>query len=301
MTLRHLLALAVLGACAAAAGSGPASPRAVADELLDTDRAFATAAASTDGLTALSRMFDAEIILPVPGGRFVEGKSAAVEALRSSPATARSSFSWRPIRAGVSADGRHGFTFGYMEQRVPDSATVPIKYLAYWIKRPEGWRILTHRRRPRPNGPVSLAMMAPSLPEQVVPSTTDASTLVAHRTSLAAAERAFSDRAQVIGIGPAFEQFGSADAVNLGGPGDTAFVVGSVAIGRSVGAGYPAAGSPVTWAADHKVVVASSGDLGVTFGFIREKAPSSGQAGVYSFFTIWRRPGTSSPWRYIAE
>ena len=76
---------------------------------------------------------------------------------------------------------------------------------------------------------------------------------------------------------------------------------GSQAIGASVGAGSPQ-GSPVSWGPD-SVLVASSGDLGVTFGMIRSNKP--GSDGNYPpalpFFTVWRRASVNDAWRYIAE
>ena len=45
-------------------------------------------------------------------------------------------------------------------------------------------------------------------------------------------------------------------------------------------------------------LVASSGDLGVTVGYIRTK---DGSRPPVPFFTVWRRDSPASPWRYIAE
>ena len=120
--------------------------------------------------------------------------------------------------------------------------------------------------------------------------------------SLTAAEKAFSDEAQKIGLGAAFAKHGSADAMNMGGPNDPAFVIGAEAIGKSVGAGRPADSSSVSWSAD-SAIVASSGDLGVTFGYIRPNAPAgtSPAPPPIPFFTIWRRANATVPWRYIAE
>jgi hypothetical protein len=42
-------------------------------------------------------------------------------------------------------------------------------------------------------------------------------------------------------------------------------------------------------AADFKRTVASSGDLGVTFGYIRPNAPQPGPPQPFPFFTIWKR------------
>jgi hypothetical protein len=51
------------------------------------------------------------------------------------------------------------------------------------------------------------------------------------------------------------------------------------------------------------VIVAASGDLGVTIGMIRPNAPGADgkPQPPIPFFTIWRRDGLNGPWRYIAE
>ena len=144
-------------------------------------------------------------------------------------------------------------------------------------------------------------MMPPSLPAAMVEPTTDPAAIERHRQSLDAVERAFSEEAQKIGIGTAFAKYGSPDAVNAGGPNEASFLVGSAMIGQSVGAGSPG-GSPVSWGPD-SVLVASSGDLGVTFGMIRSNAP--GRDGNFPspipFFTVWRRASATDAWRYVAE
>jgi ketosteroid isomerase-like protein len=279
------------------------TPQSVADELLAADRAFAAAAERVNVIEGISAMLDDSVIMQIPAPTFARGKPAAVASLRSNADNERSRMTWTPVRAGISADGRHGFTYGYATLVRPDSTRVPLKYLAYWIKGPAGWRVAAYKRRPRPAGEVPMQLMSPSLPASLVAATLDSNVVKRHRASVMAAEKEFSDTAQTIGIGPAFERFGRrADAMNMGGPIDTAFVIGSPAIGRSIGAGYPGSGSPVSWASDYDAIVASSGDLGVTFGFIRPNAsPAAGQQPqVFPFFTIWRRePG--GRWLYIAE
>lgn len=277
----------------------PASPAIAVEELLRADRDYAAAGAGKDAITALSAMFADDVIAGVPGGVFVNDKGKLIEALKSNPDNATSRLEWSPIRGGVSADGLHGFTFGYMTMHKADGTRLPWKYLAYWIKGANGWRVAAYRRRPRPEGVVSTAMMPPAVPARMVPPITDAAAIASFHKSLAAAEQAFSDEAQKIGLNSAFTKYGHADAVNMGGPKDVAFVVGSPNIGRSVGEGSPNDSSPVVWAADHKVIVASSGDLGITFGYIRSTTKK--ELPPTPFFTIWRRASPSDPWRYIAE
>jgi len=294
---RSLLTMSLIAGCSRQ--TSPEDPGLVLDELLSADRQFAAASAESIA-DKLGAMFAADVEVRSPGG-MIRGRESAIAELRKLPDNQPGSrIEWAPIRGGLSADGRHGFTFGYMTVTLPDSTTVPLKYLAYWIREPEGWRVRVYRRGRRPEGPVSMDMLPAALPSAIVPVSADSNRIGEHARSLDAAERAFSDRAGVIGLGPAFREFGSADAMNMGGPADTAFVLGADAIGNAVGGGEPAGPSSVTWAPDH-VIVASSGDFGVTVGTIVAPSGTDAPAREIPFFTIWRRASTSAPWRYVAE
>jgi hypothetical protein len=288
-----------------AAGLGASqsgTPQQAVDELLSADRAFSTASAATDVVSGISAMFAADVVLPLPGGKFANGILAARDALAANPENAGARVEWAPIRGGISADGRHGFTFGYMKLHKADQTIAPAKYLSYWIKAAEGWRVAVYKRTRRPDSLVSTALLPAALPLRMVKPASDDERLEAYSKSIDRAERDFSDEAQKIGLGPAFAKYGGADAVNMGGPGAAGFVIGSEAIGRAVSAGDPPGPSPVSWAPD-RVIVASSGDLGVTIGMIRPNAkPADGSTPAgFSFFTIWRRATLKDPWRYVAE
>jgi ketosteroid isomerase-like protein len=280
--------------------SSTPTPQAVVDELLATDRAFAAASARTDVITGLSAMFADDVAMPIPGNKFTISSAQAVEALRANPDNARSRAEWVPVRGGVSADGQHGFTYGYMTVYRADSSTVPIKYLSYWVKTPAGWRVAAYKRRPRPAGEVSLQLGAPALPARLVPAVGDASIVARHRESLDQAERAFSDEAQRIGLSAAFAKYGADDAMNMGGPDNASFVFGPAAISGSVGGGAASTSSPLKWWPD-RVIVASSGDLGITIGMLYPNDPQPNGPTQIPFFTIWRRASQSDPWRYVAE
>ncbi|HET9425867.1 MAG TPA: DUF4440 domain-containing protein [Gemmatimonadaceae bacterium] len=269
------------------------------DALLAADRAYAAAAAKTDLVSGLTAMFSAKVIMPVPGpdARFAEGIGQVTEALRANPANAQARAEWTPVRAGISADGQHGFTFGYMTVRRPDGTESPAKYLAYWVREKGEWKVAVYRRSGRPAGQVAATMMSPSLPEKMVAASGDSTRIAAFARSIAEAEQAFSDEAAVIGLGPAFEKYGRADAMNMGR--EAAFTIGNVAIAKGVGGAAPTSPSPLVWKSDYRVLVASSGDLGVSIGFIRQKADPKSPP--FPFFTIWRRDSVSAPWRYIAE
>jgi len=113
--------------------------------------------------------------------------------------------------------------------------------------------------------------------------------------SLAAREQEFSNTAQERGLGYAFARFGRHDAVNVGD--SPSFVVGAPAIA----AAFPDGPSPFVWSADQGVIVASSGDLGVTWGFLQRTSQQPGRLAQIPFFTIWAREDPTSPWLYIAE
>ena len=296
-----LAAAATLLACAGRMNRGaPGTPEAAVAALLAADRDFARRSEGTDLVTGISRMFDERIRLNARGAMH-HGRAAAIEALRNTPDATTSRAAWAPVRGGVSADGLHGFTFGYMTMTKADGTTQPGKYLAYWIRGDEGWRVVAYRRALRPAGDVSLDAWPSSLPDRMVAPTSDSSIIRAHAASLSDAERAFSAEAQVIGLGPAFEKFGRPDAMNMGGPQSVEFVRGNEAIGQAVGAGATA-DDLVVWGPE-ETFVASSGDLGVTIGTIevgKKSAPDTPRQRV-PFFTIWRREGPGAPWRYIAE
>jgi len=277
------------------------SPQAAVDGLLAADRAFSAASAKTDVVAGLSAMFADSVVMPGADGQFAKGREAVVNALRANPDNARSRIEWVPVRGGVSADGQHGFTVGSMTLHRPDTTSVPMKYLAYWVKGPGGWRVAAYKRVRAATGQSAIDQMPPALPDRLVPPSSDPAAMARFTDSLDQAERAFSRDAQRIGIGAAFAQYGSADAINLGRPTEPGFVVGSESIGQMVAAGSPPGGSAVSWGPD-QVIVASSGDLGVTIGIIRlNTPPAAGEPAAFPFFTVWRRPNVNAPWRYIAE
>ena len=261
-----------------------------AEELLAADRAVAAAAASTDLVTALGNMFVGNVMMQAPGG-FVRGRDAAIAALAANADNPRSKITWTPIGGGTSSGGTDGFTYGYMTTTRPDGTTQPGKYVAYWVRQALGWRIAVYRRVQRPAGDVALTPHALSVATRALPAG-DSATVQRYADELSLAEHAFSREAQSIGLGAAFAKFGAPAAVNVGNGAE--FVRGPEAIGRSIDAGWTP-GTKVEWG-PNEVIVARTGDLGVTIGTIRIDGTRE-----VPFFTIWRRNWPTDPWRYIAE
>jgi hypothetical protein len=294
MTSYRFLSMAAAAVCLVAAGPASAQDaRLLASQLLAADRAFSTAGAKANIVDSIGGMLTENAVMPTPKLDFAIGKSAIIETLKSNPANANATAEWSPVRAGISADGTQGFTYGFMfihETGKPDRRA---KYLSYWIRRPEGWRVAFYKRALSAEGNVT-TRLEPAVPEELVEP--NPQRLQENLASLKAAEQAFSDRAQEVGVGPAFLEFGSEDAMNMGSGSD--FTFGNTAIAKLVGEGNT---TPITWGPDKGALVASSGDLGVTWGYIRPKEPKAGEPAAFPFFTVWRKAAPDQPWRYVAE
>src|SRR6476646_4067503 len=149
------------------------SPQSAVDELLAADRAFSAASAKTDLVSGLTAMFADDVVIPMPPGQFVDGKTAVAAALRTNADNLTARTDWTPVRGGISADGQHGFTFGYMTIHRQDGGEVPLKYLSYWVKHPEGWRVAAFKRSRASAATASAAPVAPAIPDRLVEPTTD--------------------------------------------------------------------------------------------------------------------------------
>lgn len=291
-----LTVIAVAAGCKSTPQYDPALQQ-VADDLFATDIAFADTSAREGYFAALERLLLDSARMPIQDGRFATTRGELISALRASTPNVR--VNWAPLRVGISANARHGFSYGTMTVSDTTGNVRHARYLAYWIRTQDGWRMAAYRRRFADSTHAQRAV-APWLPYALVVAESDAEQHLAHYRSLVAAEKQFSDESQQIGLGAAFQKFGRVDAINLAPPSSPTFVEGANNIGLMVAGGDPlTTPSPVHWSAD-TALVASSGDLGVTFGVIRQHNAPSGTPGA-AFFTIWVRESPEGPWRYIAE
>jgi hypothetical protein len=201
---------------------------------------------------------------------------------------------WTPVRGGISADGTQGFTFGFLSIDGGDPAKRERKYLSYWVKRKEGWRVAAYRQQVRAAGEISTDMLPPALPTF---SAKPQAASPIHQQSLAAAEKAFSDRSQIVGLKMAFYEFGRDDSMNMYK--NVGFTIGKDAISSS----FPSEVPPSLHWETERSIVASSGDLGVSIGTLWSNSPPENgkQAQGFPFFTVWRRDAPDKPWQYIAE
>ena len=178
---------------------------------------------------------------------------------------------------------------------------MPLKYLGYWEKQKDGWRLLAYKRGVAKTPAPAMAVTY-VLPKQIVAPATDAATIERYRESLAEAERSFSRDAQTMGIGAAFKQYGDPEAINLGGPDVATWLLGNDQVGDRCRQRRAANSSPVSWGPE-KTIVAASGDFGVTIGYIvpNKPGPDGKTPAGQPFFTIWKRSSPKDRWLYIAE
>lgn len=271
------------------------------NELLAADQSYADASLNMELADGISAMFADDVTMPIADGEFAQSRDAAKAALTSNPDNVGAHATWAPARAAISADGLHGMSLGSMRVTKADQSSVPAKYLAYWIKGVDGWKVSVYRRVRSGTGDAAALQLPHVLPARALAPSDDSAKIQAFSASLNTAELAFSDAAQKIGLGPAFVQYGATDSINLGGASHAGFVVGANQIGQLVSEGLPPGTSPVHWSPD-RVIVASSGDLGVTIGkVLQHTAVGAEAAPPIPFFTIWHRADPSQPWRYLAQ
>lgn len=274
------------------------SPQHAAGELLAADRAFSAASAKTDLISGIAAMFAADVAMIAPG-TVAYGSQQAIDALKANPANAGATAQWIPARVAIARDGLHGFTAGAMTITRADGSVNPAKYLAYWVKEEAGWRVAAYKRTGA-KAAVPEMTVTYLLPSSIMTSMMQPERVENDRASLMDAERSFAADAQKIGLGPAFKKYGSADAINLGGPATPGFAWGNEEIAALVGQDEPATGSSVNWGPE-KALVATSGDFGVTIGYITRNQPAAGGKTPPSpFFTIWKKDA-SGTWKYVAE
>ena len=175
------------------------APLAAITRLLEIDRAFSKTSSDLSMRLALDAMFADGVIAPWQRGEIVKGKAAVIRAMLQSPDSV-ATLSWAPIRGGVSADGLHGFTFGYLAARHPDGRLAHSKYMAYWVRESRGWRVAAWKRRPIGAAPLASAPLPPSLPRRLLKATTDGDVIARYYRSLVNAEAGFSQLAQRVGV-----------------------------------------------------------------------------------------------------
>ena len=263
------------------------------DTLLAADRAWAALGDATNLVEALAAPMapDGIFLAPVPSNGFLRGPAQVRDALNANPANKTAKWHSSVIRADVSSDGQHGYTYGYSEQVLANGTVLPGKYQAYWARQSDGsWKMAAFKRVARGAGPVSLTPPAgfetPTSRHRRYYPNTDPD---AERQALFAVDVGFSDAAQ-FGEADAFAAYAAPDGAQTGGNTMASWVFGPAAIR----AAHPAGPVGFTWKPELGAV-ATSGDLGFTVGFIYQ-----GTTIVSKYYSIWQKQ-PNGRWLYVAD
>ncbi|HEX5829498.1 MAG TPA: hypothetical protein VFY16_00865 [Gemmatimonadaceae bacterium] len=254
--------LAFLGtACAHGVGRAPIAP--ARDALRAADAALADAT-WRDGLpTAFAAVLADDAIFLAEGHPVVRGRAAVLALLRGDSALAALRQRATAARVDVSADGRHGYSFGVAQVvvRPMTSALRGARYAAYWRRDGAGvgaWRVVAYVRSAASGVPRDGATLAPADPP--APAVTGPASR--WEAELRDADTRFAALGREAGLGEAFTTWAAPYGAMLGaGP---TLVVGRDAI-RAAFRAADSAGVRARWAPVH-AGAAASGDLGFTVG-----------------------------------
>ena len=241
----------------------------------------------------LAGLFDSTGAYLTPGP-ITQGPAGARNWLALDSLNARSKATWNVVHIGVSADGRDAFTYGYFDVARASGDSALGRYQAYWRRNSRGeWRILAFSRGRRESG--SLTTEVPDFVarcEGVPPAQLRDSNVVILEIKKTEAEFADSVGASVA---RAFKYFAAPNAGKFAGPSRFAFGPEAIAAGF---AEAPAGAGPA-WE-PQAGTVASSQDLGFTYGPAWNRQAPRPVEIPGKYFTIWQRQPDGT-WRYVID
>jgi ketosteroid isomerase-like protein len=211
-----------------------------------------------------------------PGAPLLRGSETIRMFLQSSDTLEK--LTWSPVFADVSADGRLGYSYGFVRSDGKRG-----KYLACWQKEREGWRVVAYARsRTVPvTDSIAAVNVVPSAP---VRGRADPAQLIS-------ADSLFAAMSVSQGAKPAFLAFAAEDAISFGG--GPQLNRGRAAIGAAFD-GFPSGAVLAWWPVG--AAIAESGDLGCTIG----EATIESLHQYSKYLTIWKRQKDGS-WKFVAD
>lgn len=249
------------------------------EALLNADRALAERT-ETLGLTKgfLPALSEQAAYLH-PGAPLLRGTDKIRPVLEAADSAGH--VTWTPTFADVSADGRLGYSYGYLR-----SSGNRAKYLACWLKEPHDWRIVAYAR-------TRMAPVNDSLPPPPVrvPATASPVRGPGDPSELMRADSAFAALSVARGAKPAFVSYASEDAISFGG--GARMNEGREAIGAAFDE-FPSGAVLAWWPV--AAVIAESGDLGCTVG----EATIESLKQYSKYLTIWKRQ-RDGRWKFVAD
>ena len=289
---RALVLLAAVSSIASAQSDTAATKAAV----LAADRALAEKV-SREGAAAFLSALDEHAAIAFPGVSILKGEKSAHDAFLARYASP-SSYSWHPVHAVASNDGKFACTMGYSQFTSALDSTKTSRagtYLTCWHKDDGKWKVAgTQRADSPPKGPALLD-------NPVLPGGPHSATF-ANGKQLRAAQDADSMFAMMgalpAGPGPAFAQYAASDAFVLGGGGDE-FPRGPQQITAAFD-GFPST-RVISWMPMWDVGYGSGG-LAFTMGHASggPRPGTTGPTNYNKYMTVWRQE-PDGRWLYIFD
>lgn len=293
MLIRSLVLLSLLSTGVAAQQADTTVTKAA---VMAADRALADRVAKHGPQVFLAALDPGAAVL-FPGQPILRGRSGAQKAFLARYASP-SSFSWGPVHAVASTDGRFACTVGFSRfANAADTSHVERKgtYLTCWQRGSDGkWRIVGHQRN---DSPGRSPILADSGAMSFAPHSATVSLRGNGLRASQNADAAFAKMGSAAeGPGPAFVHYAATDAVMLGG---ARFPHGLTGIAAAFD-GFPA-DQIITWD-PMRSFGAGSGGLAYTVGH-SVSGPRPGKAGeaeLNKYMTIWRQ-NPDGRWVYIFD
>ncbi len=287
--------LALLSTLNAVTPAAPVDSVAVKAALMEADQALADRTQKEGPDTFLSAM-DASAAVLFPGQPILSARNAgkAFLARYGSPST----YSWRPIHAVVSTDGKFGCTTGFSRfMNAADTTHAERKgtYITCWQRGAGGkWRIVGHHRNDSPGRP---PLLADSTTMSFAPHSATVSIGKNQLRAALDADAAFARLgSEPEGPGPAFVHYAATDAVMLGG---AHFPHGLAEIAAAFD-GFPA-DQIIKWD-PMRSFGAGSGGLAYTVGHSTNgpRGEKAEPAQYNKYMTVWRQ-NPDGRWVYIFD
>ena len=227
----------------------------------------------------------------LPGQPILRGAGGARVALRDRYAAPGVRYSWTPLHAVASSDGRFGCTTGASEMTVPrDTAKTPRRgrYLTCWRRVRGAWRIVVLARVGESPGDPDANVPVPAWPH----SATDSSSSI---DGPMRADAEFAKLGLDSGPGPAFAHYVAPDGMLLGARPVPPAGPDSI---RARFNAFPV-DQRLMWAPIQGMGMASGG-LAVTVGEATTGPPGGAPVSFSKYVTVWRLEPYGE-WRFVFD
>ncbi len=248
------------------------------DALLAADRALSDKTARLGVLQGFLPTLEGGAAYLHPGAPLLRGTDPIRVFLES--ADSLEPLAWSPAFADVSADGRLGYSYGWIRSAGGTRA----KYLACWRKDRAGWHIVAYARTAAVPANDSITPPRSVTPGAQVRGRADPGELMS-------ADSAFAAMSVAQGVKAAFLAYATDDGIVLGAGAQMS--EGREAIGAAFDR-FPAGAVLHWWPV--AAAIAESGDLGCTVG----EATIASLNRYSKYLTIWRRQQDRS-WKFVAD